>query len=141
MGWPELYKKNGEGIIPHDTMAYAEKFLKKCSIIECGQNNDLNSKKIAYQSIINTLIYFGFIEGKIKSKPLAIVQMKSLFIREHNEDKLSTKWGNFDKFKKGDVLACKADGEIILAPFDGVIILPNSKAKIGTEWFYLGLIK
>jgi len=140
-GWPELYRKNGQGISSYDTMAYAEKHSKKCAVIECGQHKDINSKKVAYQAIINTLRYFGFVDGKTKSKKLIKIDAKSLFTKKDDNDKLSRKWKNFDRFKKGEILARKSDGEKIIAPFDGIMVLPNNKAQTGTEWFYLGTIK
>ncbi|OGZ73796.1 MAG: hypothetical protein A2998_02035 [Candidatus Staskawiczbacteria bacterium RIFCSPLOWO2_01_FULL_37_25b] len=140
-GWPELYRKNGQGISSYDTMAYAEKHSKKCAVIECGQHKDINSKKVAYQTIINTLRHFGFIDGKVKSKKLSEIRMKKLFIKENKKDFLIKNWKNFDSFKKGDILASKSDGKKIIAAFNGVIIFPNEKAKVGTEWFYLGTIK
>jgi hypothetical protein len=39
----------------------------------------------------------------------------------------------------GDILATRANGEIIRAPSDGLVILPHPEAPIGQEWFYFGV--
>jgi len=140
-GWPELYQNDGQGIASYDTMGYADGLSKTSSVIECGQNKDPNSIKIAYQAILNTLRHFDFIDGTVESKPLTYIVVKNLFLITNKKDVLSRKWNNFDGFKKGDVLAVRANGEKIIAAFNGVIIFPNPKAKIGTEWFYLGTVK
>ncbi|MNT24710.1 hypothetical protein D3C72_1602010 [compost metagenome] len=65
--------------------------------------------------------------------------MKDVFMRQHKDDKMTREWQNFDPFKTGDLLATRADGTQILAPFDGCMIFPQSDAEVNREWFYLAL--
>ena len=66
--------------------------------------------------------------------------MKEFVIKE-KEGVLVGDFKHLDKIKKGDVIAIYDDGEKLIAPNDGYILLPNHDAKIGAEWYYFGVEK
>ena len=46
---------------------------------------------------------------------------------------------HLDAVLKGEKIAEYEDGEVLIAPQDGYILLPNANADIGAEWYYLGV--
>ena len=66
------------------------------------------------------------------------VHMKKAFYKE-KEGELSQQWKHYDAVTKGQVLATYEDGEQIIAPEDGHIVLPKLIALLGKEWFFFGV--
>ena len=48
---------------------------------------------------------------------------------------------HLDVLKKDEDIARYDDGEVLKAPDDGYILLPNLEAEIGAEWYYFGNVK
>ena len=136
-GWPDIYKDQTD-IENNCTEEYA--FLNgiRALTVECGYHKSIEAIQIAKQSILNTLYHFGILNGtpalKIKKE---IIRLHSFIIKE-KEGVLQKEYVHMDPIKKGEIIAKYHDGETILAPFDGVIIMPNKDANIHAEWFYIG---
>ena len=136
-GWPDIYKDQTD-IENNCTEEYA--FLNgiRALTVECGYHKSIEAIQIAKQSILNTLYHFGILNGtpaiKIKKE---IIRLHSFIIKE-KEGVLQKEYVHMDPIKKGEIIAKYHDGETVLAPFDGVIIMPNKDANIQAEWFYIG---
>ena len=107
--------------------------------LECGQHQDPMAPQVAYQAIVNTLRQLGILAGE---KPSVVEHREALRIydvidKAHANDGFSRAWASFDAIKKGDLIATRHDGSIIIADMDGCIIFPDANAAPGEEWFYL----
>ena len=55
----------------------------------------------------------------------------------HVGDRFSREWSSFDPVQAGEVLGHRDDGQPVVAETTGWIVLPNPRAQVGQEWFYL----
>ncbi len=136
-GWPEIYK-HSNAIDNFSTEEYAHTKGITALTVECGYHKAEKSINIAVQTILNTLRHYHIIMG---DNPVLvdkkIIQLDSYLIKE-KEGVFAKNFNHLDKINKGNPLAYYTTGEILIAPFDGVIIMPNHHADIGAEWYYLG---
>lgn len=137
-GWPEIYKNCS--IQDFSTQTYCCKTKNKIGVtVECGSHNSPNAVKIAEQCIINTLSYLNMIEERTNNNILPkIIKMDKVFLKE--KEGIINNFNNFDLVKKGEIIAKYYSGENIIADDEYIMILPNNKANINEEWFYLGKI-
>ena len=63
------------------------------------------------------------------------------YVIKKQAGKLCQIYKHLDNVRKGQAIAVYDNGEILRAPFDGYILLPNHTAEIGAEWYYLGTKK
>ncbi len=107
--------------------------------LECGQHDDINGREVAYQAIINTLILTGLIAGPSPSpaKDPQVLGLYTVFDRFHENDTFAGPWKSFDAIAQGELIGTRADGTIIKAEQDCLIVFPNMKSLPGQEWFYL----
>ena len=136
-GWPLIYQNNSE-IENFCTEEYAHQKNISALTVECGYHKDKKAIEIAKQSILNTLIYYGILDD-VSPTPITkkIISLNSFIIKEKN-GYLANNFKHLDDIKKGDVLAVYETGEQLYAPVDGFIIMPNHKANINEEWYYIG---
>lgn len=107
--------------------------------LECSQHDDTGGREVAYQAILNTLIYLGMIEGT-PPQPATDTQVLGLYDvydRFHLDDTFAKQWKSFDPISQGEVIGTRADGTAIHAEQDSFIVFPNIKSQPGQEWFYL----
>jgi len=135
VGWEDMYEAAGGS---YTTLSYAHQIGKNGATIECGQHNDPESVEIAYRTIKNALSFLKIINSPHAncSQPLQKIKMISCFLKR--DGNLSRDWKNLDPVQEAEVIALLEDGENIVSPCNGFIIMPNSNAKIGEEWFYFG---
>lgn len=142
LDWPKVYDNNKDKITSYDTSRFAFECNKVSLLLECGQHNDPAAQLVARMAVLNILQYLGMVDIKDNKKmnvtPSTTVRMRELFIKESSGDSFSKNWNHLDTFKKGELLASKADGTSITAPFNGFMILPKNNHPVGTEWFYIG---
>jgi predicted deacylase len=144
-GWHEAYEASGRvNPDPHESMgttAYARSHGAKGVLLECGQHKADVSIDAAYHAIHNALRHIGMSEDKVTvpavAKPRIIRTTRVVFRGQGGT--FTEKWGNFSTVKAGQHLATHADGEQVIAPQDGFIILPHADTPQGTEWFYFGV--
>ena len=136
-GWPQIYA-NQPDITNFCTEEYAHQHNKSGITVECGYHKAEKSIDIATTTILNILSYFDVIEYEKPQKSNPTVVTLSSYVTKKSEGKLTRNFQHLDKIQKDDILAIYESGEIVTAPFDGYIIIPNHKATIGSEWFYLG---
>lgn len=138
-GWPEMYA-DMTALNDGDTVSYAHEKGKTAVVLECGQHQDPHAPGIAYKAIINSLIHLGMIEAPeiLAEQQNQIVRGMKVFAVPKEGGHLVQKWKNLEDISKGQELAISNSGESIIAPYDGIIILPEYAAKPGAEWFYIG---
>ena len=112
--------------------------------LECGQHADPQAPDVAYRAILNTLAHFGLIDAP-KPAPIALEDMEYLSMVEVHDkldagDAFSRTWSSFDRVKTGDEIGRRADGNVVLAPYDAYMLFPDVNAKPNAEWFYLAKV-
>lgn len=138
VGWPELYKKMGLQNQSFESTSYAHKKGKDCLLIECGQHQDAAAPHVAYDAILNSLMFHRLIKGSPRRQSYKSITMKAGFFRKHKNDRLAEDWKHLDPIRKGQVLITFANGSVLKALFDGVVIMPKANAPVGDDWLYLG---
>ncbi|NDA33748.1 MAG: succinylglutamate desuccinylase, partial [Betaproteobacteria bacterium] len=107
--------------------------------LECGQHDDPAGREVAYQAIINCLRCLGMLAGPMPEpspKP-EVMGLFDVFDRYDSNDTFARPWKSFDRVNQGEIIARRADGEIVRTAEDAYVIFPNPKAQAGQEWFYL----
>ncbi|MBP6981874.1 succinylglutamate desuccinylase/aspartoacylase family protein [Candidatus Gracilibacteria bacterium] len=136
-GWVNLYEESEE----MDTIGFAKQHGKIGITIECGENTDPESERNAYDSIISILVSSGNIRtGNKKQSHKQLWIHVDTIVKKEEEGSFIKEWKNFDRVKKGQLIGRYEGGNIIHAPYDGIMIMPNSGVEIGGEWCYFGKI-
>ena len=139
-GWPAMYAAQGE-ISDFSTEGYAHFCGNTGTTLECGYHKEPVAENIAYNAIVSALKVYGMTDGVVTDKPQKThIKMHSYVIKKQ-AGKLCQNYKHLDKVRKGQAIAVYDNGEILCAPFDGYILLPNHTAEIGAEWYYLGTKK
>lgn len=139
-GWPNIYANQSE-IQDFSTERAAHMFGGVGTTLECGYHKSLEAINIAYQSVINALVLFGMIDGKMPETTLKTHILMQNYVVKKREGRLLKDYKHLDALKKGEDIARYDDGEILRALDDGYILLPNLEAEIGAEWYYFGNVK
>ncbi len=105
--------------------------------MECGQHRDPKAPEYAYQAILNALGHLGMLDHPAPTHKALHIGLETCAYRT-DAGSFARDWKNFDKISKGELIATRANGEKLLAPFDGIIVLPNATAGINSEWYYFG---
>jgi predicted deacylase len=107
--------------------------------LECGQHDDPAGPDVARHAIRQTLALLG-----IADLPLAPPQgqfecltLVSVIDRHAGGDRMVRQWTSFDPVAEGDLIALRADGTEVRAPWSGSVVFPDHGALPGHEWFYL----
>jgi uncharacterized protein len=109
--------------------------------LECGQHQDPSGPTVAYTAIHNTLLHLGLVQGQPVA-PVAQCQHLTLvevIDKEQAEDQFVRPWSSFDRVNKGELIGIRHSGEEVRAPYDGLIVFPNTTSQAGQEWFYMAL--
>lgn len=139
-GWPEIYAGQGE-ITDFSTERCAHDYGNAGTTVECGYHKSAAAVELAYSAIISTLSQFGMIErGEVRTTFKKHILLKN-YVVKRREGQLCKNYKHLDKVSKGEAIASYEDGEVLSAPDDGYILLPNLKAEIGAEWYYFGVAK
>jgi predicted deacylase len=110
--------------------------------LECGQHLDPQAPEVARLAILRSMALLGLISPEAAaaqqpSQPAEVLQLYEVIDRQHPDDRFEQAWTSFDAISKGQKIGTRHDGSAVLAPADGRIVFPNSKALTGQEWFYL----
>lgn len=108
---------------------------KLACTVECGQNESPHAPRVADESIGNFLSGLGMIDNSAKSGRKHYYEAFDIVYKARAGHHVKA-WRNFEKVKKGDIIARYEDGEEVRASGDGVIFLPRDK-EVGSEWFHL----
>jgi predicted deacylase len=107
--------------------------------LECGQHEDPQAPEVAYNAILNTLAHLGMIAGRTVNytNGAEALSLCEVIDKDAAGDAFTKVWKSFDEVRQGDVVGHRESGEVVCAPFDGLIVFPNPNAKPGQEWFYM----
>lgn len=108
--------------------------------LECGQHRDPQAPEVAYRAILACMALLDM-AGPPPLPPALprLLRLIDVVDREHEEDRLLRDWSSFDPLRRGQAIGVRADGRLVQAPTDGVIVFPNPEAATGSEWFYLAV--
>jgi predicted deacylase len=143
-GWQEAFGNANTELDPHYSTGTTEYAREKGAIaitLECGQHLNADAPDVGERSILLALQHLGMIDDAnvaVQEKPFRCVQMKQAFckIREGNFVK---ELKHYEPVSQGDVIARYRDGEEVIAPRDGFIVLPKADAAVGQDWFFFGI--
>ncbi|MCV2356628.1 succinylglutamate desuccinylase/aspartoacylase family protein [Paucibacter sp. B2R-40] len=110
--------------------------------LECGQHLDPQAREVARLAILRSMALLGLIAPEAAAahqpgQPAEVLQLYEVIDRQHPDDRFEQAWTSFDAVSKGQKIGTRHDGSAVLAPADGRIVFPNSKALTGQEWLYL----
>jgi predicted deacylase len=145
-GWAEAYGGGG-GKESQGTTEYARTRGALAVTLECGQHLNADAADVGYRAILMALSHLGMLDASCPAASglgqpaaaadLRCVRMKSVFYRDEGAS-FCKPWRHFDAVAKGEAIASYANGETLVAPEDGFIVLPKEAAATGGEWFYFG---
>ena len=138
-GWSEAFSNSSEAGAK-ESIGTTEYIRSKGGIgvtLECGHHANDDAPNVGYLAIHCALAFLerGANPGGASAR---IVKMKTVFYKER-EGEWAKSWKHYDEVKAGEVMAKYADGEEIVAPEDGFIVLPKAAPVLGGEWFYFGV--
>ncbi len=136
-GWPDIYDGQGE-IEDYSTERCAHTYGKSGTTVECGYHKSAAAVDLAYSAIISTLAQFGMIAADLPEKRKKTHILMQNYVVKKRAGELCRDYKHLDTVAKGEEIARYDDGEVLTAPADGYILLPNLNAEIGAEWYYFG---
>jgi len=108
--------------------------------LECGSHDDPQAAEVGYAAIVNALAHLRMIDAPPpKVTAQTVIQVVDIFLCEAEGDRLEGVWRTGDAVAAGQVIACRANEDVLIAPTDGFIIFPNYTAKPGDGLCYFGL--
>ena len=84
-------------------------------------------------AIISALVEFGLIKQDDPVKKIKQRILMQSYVIKKKEGKLLKNYKHLDLIKKGERIAQYDDGEILIAPQDGYILLPNHSSRCLTK--------
>ncbi|WUR15548.1 succinylglutamate desuccinylase/aspartoacylase family protein [[Empedobacter] haloabium] len=112
--------------------------------LECGQHADPQAPEVAYRAIRNTLAHLGLVDEAaprpVPADAVEALSMVEVFDKLHDGDAFTRPWSSFDRVATGAEIGRRADGTPVLAPFDAVMLFPDSAARANAEWYYLARV-
>lgn len=144
-GWLSTYARgverrgNGDFHYGVGTTEYMRSVGGYAITLECGQHESKAAPEVAYRAIRNTLAYLGLSEDPLVPavENFEMLKIVDVIDRDHERDQFCREWSSFDAVASGQLIATRADGTAVTAPFDGMILFPDAGAEPGHEWFYL----
>ena len=143
-GWLEVYDRAAglRGELPDDEGIGTNEYMRSqggyAVTIECGQHEDPEAIDVATRAIHGALAHLEL--AHVPAPPRfagPAARLKDVVLRESPADRLAQDWHSFDAVQAGDVIAHRADGTAVAAPYDGCVLFPHPEAEVGQELFYL----
>ena len=143
-GWLEVYDRAARlrGELPDDEGIGTNESMRSqggyAVTIECGQHEDPEAIDVATRAIHGALAHLEL--AHVPAPPRfagPAARLKDVVLRESPADRLAQDWHSFDAVQAGDVIAHRADGTPVAAPYDGCVLFPHPEAEVGQELFYL----
>ncbi|KQP43280.1 succinylglutamate desuccinylase/aspartoacylase family protein [Pseudorhodoferax sp. Leaf274] len=108
--------------------------------LECGQHRDPQAPEVAYRAILACLALLDMAGAAPPApRPPRLLRLVDVVDRHADGDRLLRDWASFDPVQRGQHIGVRADGTVVEAPCEGVIVFPNPEATPGSEWFYLAV--
>lgn len=136
-GWNDAYAQMGD-LNSGDTVSYAHSQGKTAILIECGIHTDPAGGNVGYRALRAALAHFGLTAPYDYTRITPSISRLTHITAKNRGGDFVRDWQHLDSVKAGDIVARYDDGENVVAPVDGVVILPARKAMIGSEWIYFG---
>ncbi|MGF1456330.1 MAG: succinylglutamate desuccinylase/aspartoacylase family protein [Alphaproteobacteria bacterium] len=142
-GWADVYDGRTDD---QDTMVLVRERGAIGLVLETGQHGDRRGPAVAERAICQALETLGLARlergtgdggGADKGACSRVFRMDRLERKPGDDAEFVKPLRNFTPVAKGEPLARRPGMAPLLAPFDGVVILPKAHAKTGEEWFYL----
>ncbi len=143
-GWLEVYDRAAglRGELPDDEGIGTNEYMRSqggyAVTIECGQHEDPEAIDVATRAIHGALAHLEL--AHVPAPPRfagPAARLKDVVLRESPADRLAQDWHSFDAVQAGDVIAHRADGTPVAAPYDGCVLFPHPEAEVRQELFYL----
>ncbi len=147
-GWADAMKKSDDVTDKHQAMGTTEYAREQGSValtMECGTHGYERAVDFAFEAVLNALEYLKIAKVNpdlhitdLPNKNRFNIKMSGMHLKKKDGD-FTDNWTNMHPVEAGTVIARYDDGEELIMPKDGYIVLPNRKAPIGHEWFFLGV--
>ena len=144
LGIPRImtgWSKFSSGAIGGDAENYANAHGAKSATLESGSHFEKRSNDVAYQTILSFLSLLQMISGfeQQSPKPLEIVDVYAVVMKESDDFRYAEKVDNFQFFEKGKSFACQ-DGRPLTVDEDSYLLIPMKPedTRIREEVCYLG---
>jgi uncharacterized protein len=107
--------------------------------LECGQHEDPAGPDVARHAIHQTLALLGLADLPLQApeRPAECLTLAEVVDRHAEADAFVKNWVSFTPLAEGELIARRADGTDVRAPYAGYIVFPDVNALPGHEWFYL----
>ena len=107
--------------------------------LECGQHDDPAGADVAHHAIRQTLALLGLADLPLQApeQPAECLTLAEVTDRHAEGDRFALPWTSFTPLAAGDLIAIRADGNELRAPYAGYLVFPDVNALPGHEWFYL----
>ena len=151
VGWADAFVSDTQTTATYQSMGtteYARLHNAIALTVECGHHHNADVAHIAYQTILRALQHCKVLTIQSRqylAEQLASPVQDSVFIemktvyRKEASGTFTQPWQNLEWVKQGTPIARYDTGKVIVAPYDGYLVLPNHTAIINAEWFYLGI--
>jgi predicted deacylase len=106
--------------------------------LECGQHEDPAAPEVAYRAICNALAQLRLIDAPAPPRVQGIETLRLVEVTDRADagDRFARDWQSFEPVRAGETVGWRAGGDAVLAPADGFVVFPNTRAEPGAEWFY-----
>ena len=143
-GWLEVYDQaaRARGEQPGDEGIGTNEYMRRCGgyavTLECGLHTDAAAITVARRAIDGALAHLG-VAALPAPAPFAgqVARLRRVVLREAAGDALARDWHSFAPVRTGELIARRASGAELRAPFDGCVLFPHPEAAVGEEFFYL----
>lgn len=147
-GWADAMKASDDIADKRQAMGTVEYAREQGAIaltLECGTHSHPYGADVGFNAILNALRHLNiaefsddlFVTSIPDSEPYDI-KMKGMFVK-HSEGAFTKEWNNMEFVTAGTILANFDNGEQIVMPEDGFIVLPLNKTAIDDAWFFWGV--
>lgn len=149
-GWGSVVKQdktNADDRAGQGTVNYArlpENGMNSITL-ECGHHHNEDATDTGYQATLNVMklldmaeIDESLIDPNLLGDEQYSINLKSVQFKTKEGD-FAKDWINLDSVKKGEEIAFYDDGERLIAPENGFIVLPNRQVTANGEWYFFGV--
>ncbi|GJL85760.1 MAG: succinylglutamate desuccinylase [Micavibrio sp.] len=147
-GWADAMKKSDDVVDKHQSMGTCEYTREQGGValtMECGTHGYERAADFAFEAVLNALesLKIAKVNPDLHIMDLPNenhfnIKMRGARLKQKDGD-FTEDWTNMHPVKEGTVIARYDDGEELIIPKDGYVVLPNRKAGIGHEWFFWGI--
>ena len=107
--------------------------------LECGQHDDPAGADLARHAVRQTLALLGLADLPLQApgQSAECLSLAQVIDRHAEADHFIKPWVSFTPVAESELIALRADGSEVRAPYAGYIVFPDVNAVPGHEWFYM----